>query len=266
MDRYRVEAGGGFSLDDFDPDDRGEFEDKTAAKSEIERLTKRLEELQELLWAEHRHRLLVVLQGIDASGKDGAIRHVFEGVNPAGVRVKGFKVPTEEEAAHDYLWRVHPHVPGNGEIAIFNRSYYEDVLVVRVRELVPKDVWSRRYAHIAAFEQMLVDEGTTILKFYLHISKEEQRKQLQERLDDPSKRWKFRKGDLEERKLWDRYMEAYQEALARTSTEAAPWYVVPANRRWYRDVVMGRVLVDTMEGFDMKYPEPEEDLSGIVVE
>ena len=219
-------------------EDTGEFRSKSEAKKETDLLNDRLQDLQELLWAEHRHRLLLVLQGMDASGKDSAVRHVFSGVNPAGVKVISFKAPTTEELAHDYLWRIHRHMPGNGEIAIFNRSHYEDVGVVRVKQLVPESVWRRRYEHINAFEKMLAEEGTTILKFFLHISKDEQRKQLQERVDDPTKRWKFNPGDLAERARWDDYMTAYGEAISTTSTPWAPWYVVPTNRRWYRDYVL----------------------------
>ncbi len=206
-----------------------------------------------------------MLQAMDTGGKDGAIRKVFEGVNPQGVHVANFKKPTEEELAHDYLWRVHSHTPGDGEIAVFNRSHYEDVLVVRVLELAPEEVWRPRYDHIVAFEQLLVDEGTTIVKFYLHISKEEQAERLQVRLDDPAKRWKFNTGDLEHRKLWDDYMAAFEEAIARTSTTQAPWYVVPANHKWYRDIVIARTLVATLRGLDLHYPPPEDDLDGVVI-
>jgi PPK2 family polyphosphate:nucleotide phosphotransferase len=210
--------------------------------------------------------VLVVLQALDTGGKDGVIRRVFDGVNPQGVRVASFKVPTEEELDHDYLWRVHKAVPGRGEMVIFNRSHYEDVLVVRVHNIVPPEVWKKRYEQINAFERHLAENGTTILKFYLHIDPEEQKERLQARLDDPTKRWKFRLGDLEERKLWNDYTEAYEEALSKTSTEHAPWYIVPANRKWYRDLVISSVLVETLKNLDMTYPEPEENLDGVVVE
>jgi PPK2 family polyphosphate:nucleotide phosphotransferase len=193
-------------------------------------------------------------------GKDGVIRSVFEGVNPQGVRVQCFKQPSEQEAAHDFLWRVHQHVPGNGEIAIFNRSHYESVLVTRVRELEPERIWRARYEHIAAFERMLVDEGTVIRKFFLHISKAEQRQRLQERIDDPTKRWKFRIGDLKDRELWRDYQDAYAEAIARTSTKNAPWYVVPANRNWYRDLVIAEVLVATLEAMHIELPRGDPKL------
>lgn len=233
---------------------------------EIAKLNAKLEELQEVLYAEGKHKILIVLQAMDTGGKDGAIRRVFDGVNPQGVRVAAFKVPTEEELAHDYLWRVHKVVPGKGEMVIFNRSHYEDVLVVRVHNIVPKEVWKARYEQINAFERHLAETGTTILKFYLHIDQDEQKERLQARLDDPAKQWKFRLGDLEERKLWPDYMKAYEDALGKTSTEHAPWYIVPANRKWYRDLVISSVLVDALKKLDMKYPEPEDDLSSVVIE
>lgn len=266
MERYRVKPGQRVNLADWDPQEKGDFDDKDAGRVEIEQLNKELEELQEVLYAENKHKLLIVLQAMDTGGKDGVIRHVFDGVNPQGVKVAAFKVPTPEELSHDFLWRIHKQTPGRGEIVIFNRSHYEDVLVVRVHNLVPREVWSRRYNHINAFERLLVDEGTTILKFYLHISKEEQAKRLQARLDEPHKRWKFSRPDLDERKLWPEYMKAYEDLLSKTSTEWAPWYVVPANRKWYRNWVISQVVVATLRGFAMRYPEPEEDLDGIVIE
>jgi PPK2 family polyphosphate:nucleotide phosphotransferase len=267
MDQYRIKPGTKVELSRFDPADRSAFEgDKDAARYELKGLNQRLEELQELLYAEGRHKILIVLQAMDSGGKDGTIRHVFDGTNPQGVKVASFKKPTDQERAHDYLWRVHRHTPGSGEIVIFNRSHYEDVLVVRVHNLVPPEVWSRRYDHINAFEQMLVDEGTTIVKFYLHISKEEQKERLQARLDEPHKQWKFAKGDLAERQRWDEYRGAFEAALSKTSTGSAPWYVIPADRKWYRNLVVSRILVDTLEKLDMRYPEPEEDLEGIVIE
>jgi PPK2 family polyphosphate:nucleotide phosphotransferase len=252
-------------LADLDPADTGGM-DKATAKAETKTLNRRLESQQELLYAEGKHKVLIVLQAMDAAGKDGTIRHVFDRVNPQGVKVASFKKPTSKELAHDYLWRVHEHTPATGGITIFNRSHYEDVLIVRVLGLVPEDRWQRRYAHIRAFEQLLADEGTTILKFYLHISKEEQRARLQARLDDPSKHWKFDVGDLDQRKLWDDYMTAYETAMSETSTDGAPWFVIPAEHKWYRNLVISRILVDTFEGLNMAFPEQTEDLSGIVVE
>lgn len=266
MQRYRVEPGTTVDLTLIDPSDDSGFEgDKHDGRRATKHLNKRLEELQELLYAEGSRRLLVVLQATDTGGKDGTIRHVFDGTNPQGVKVASFKKPTPKELAHDYLWRVHAHTPGDGEITIFNRSHYEDVLVVRVHDLVPEAVWGKRYDQINNFERMLAEEGTTILKFFLHISKEEQKERLQARLDDPTKHWKFARGDLAERKSWDSYQQAFEAMLAKTSTPWAPWYVVPANRKWYRNLVISSILVDTLEGFEMSYPDPEEDLENIVI-
>jgi len=219
MDRYRVKPGQKVKLKDFDPNDKGEWQGrKDEGKAELLKLNGELSELQELLYAGQEHRLLVVIQAMDTGGKDGTIRAVFEGVNPQGVRVANFKVPTTTELAHDYLWRVHAQAPGKGELVIFNRSHYEDVLVVRVHELVPEKVWKKRYSQIVEFERMLAEEGTTILKFYLHIDQEEQKKRLIERIDDPKKQWKFNPADLGERKLWDKYMDAFEEMLEKTSS------------------------------------------------
>ena len=260
MDRYRVLPGNSVKLSDWDPNDMSAFPvEKKEGRERLEELNQKLEELQELLFAEDKHKVLIVLQAMDTGGKDGTIRHVFEGVNPQGVRVASFKKPSAEELDHDYLWRVHEQVPGKGEIVIFNRSHYEDVLVVRVHNLVPKEVWSHRYDHINQFERMLVDEGTTIMKFYLNITLVEQKERFQARLDEPNKRWKFNPQDLEERKLWPQYMDAYEEVLERTSTPWAPWYIVPANRKWYRNLVVGTVIIETLMGLDMRYPEPDFD-------
>ena len=229
-------------------------------------LNRELEELQELLYAESKNKVLIILQGMDTAGKDGTIRHVFDGVNPQGVRVACFKVPTRVELDHDYLWRIHNRTPGNGEIVIFNRSHYEDVLVVRVHSLVSEDVWQKRFEHINCFEKFLTDEGTTILKFFLWIDLDEQKQRLQARLDNPHKQWKFKTGDLKERKRWDEYIQAYEDILSKTSTEWAPWYIIPANRKWYRNLVIGEILIQKLKDMKMSYPKPEEDLSGVVVE
>jgi PPK2 family polyphosphate:nucleotide phosphotransferase len=229
-------------------------------------LATQLEELQDLLYAERKHGLLVVLQGMDTAGKDGTIRHVFSVVNLLGVHVASFKVPTEEELSRDFLWRVHRLVPGKGEIAIFNRSHYEDVLVVRVHKWITDAECKRRYEHINRFERLLADTGTVVVKFFLHISKDEQKQRLQERLDDPDKQWKFNIGDLAERKLWRDYQEAYANALEATSTDWAPWYVVPANSKMNRNLLISSVLSDTLTGLKMKYPPPKEKLDGIVIE
>jgi PPK2 family polyphosphate:nucleotide phosphotransferase len=266
MERYRITPGSTVRLADHDPDDTSAFaEGKAAAKARAKDTTKHLEELQELLFAEGRRRVLVVLQAMDTGGKDGVIRHVFDGVNPAGVTVASFKKPTAPELAHDYLWRVHSRVPGNGEITIFNRSQYEDVLVVRVHSLVPEAVWGKRYDQINAFEETLAAEGTTIVKFYLHISKEEQAERLRARVADPTKQWKFNPADLAERDHWDDYVAAYEAVLSRTSTPWAPWYVVPANAKWYRDLVIGTVLIETLAGLGMQYPAPPPGLDAVVI-
>jgi PPK2 family polyphosphate:nucleotide phosphotransferase len=217
----------------------------------------RLADLQDRLWAEDRHAVLVVLQGMDAAGKDGTIRNVMGAFNPQGCSVSAFKVPTPIELAHDYLWRVHQRVPARGEIGVFNRSHYEDVLVVRVESLVPKTIWSRRYAQINDFERTLASAGTTIVKFFLHIDRDEQRQRFEARLADETKRWKFKLGDLEVRQRWDDYMAAYEEALSRCSTDVAPWYVIPANKKWFRNLAVAEILADTLEGLDPQYPEPE---------
>ena len=266
MDKYRVKPGSKVAMKDWDPNDTSEFKgNKEKGLAENLKLNVRLEELQGLLYAEHKHKLLVVLQGMDTAGKDGGISKVFDGVNPQGVRVASFKVPTTEELDHDYLWRVHKVVPGKGEMVIFNRSHYEDVLVVRVHKMVSPALCKERFKQIADFEKLLADNGTTILKFYLNIDLEEQKKRLQERLDDPTKNWKFNPGDLEERKLWPEYMKAYEEAIEKTSTERAPWYIVPANRKWYRDLVISTILVETLDKLGMKYPAPAEGLKDIVI-
>lgn len=264
--RHRVDPDAAVTLAEIDTRDTSAFDGgKKAGKSLHDDLNARLEVLQEQLYAQGRHRLLIVLQATDTGGKDSTIRRVFEGVNPQGVDVASFKKPTATELAHDYLWRVHPHVPANGRITIFNRSHYEDVLVVRVHGLVPEDRWSKRYGHIRDFEQMLVDEGTTILKFFLHISKEEQRERLQARLDNPDKHWKFSLGDLDERELWDDYQTAFEAMLEETSTEFAPWYVVPSDRKWYRDLVISSTIIETLERIGVDWPEPVDDLTGVVI-
>src|SRR3989304_1482815 len=264
MKQYLVKPGNRVNLDGWDPSDSSAFDgDKRAAQKKLKKLNDELINLQELLYAEHKHKVLIVLQGIDTSGKDGAIEHVFHGVNPQGVRVASFKVPTPEEMDHDYLWRVHKQTPGKGEIVIFNRSHYEDVLVVRVHELVPEMVWKKRYEQIREFERQLVQEGTIILKFFLHIDLEEQKERLQARLDDPTKIWKFNSADIKERARWDEYIDAYEDAINKTSTAEAPWYIVPANKKWYRNLVIANVLVYTLKKLDMEYPLPAEDLSGI---
>jgi len=260
MKKQRTETAQKIHLAKIDANATPDFDGgKREGGEELQRLNKKLEALQELLYAEHKHRVLVVLQAMDTGGKDGVIRHVFEGVNPQGVRVASFKVPTAEELDHDYLWRVHKQVPGKGEIVIFNRSHYEDVLVVRVHELVPEEVWARRFDQINHFERMLAEEGVTILKFYLHIDQEEQKARLEARRDDPQKRWKFKPGDLKERALWDHYMQAYEAVLEKTHTSWAPWHVVPANKKWYRNLVIARIIIEALEKLNMAFPEADFD-------
>jgi PPK2 family polyphosphate:nucleotide phosphotransferase len=234
--------------------------EKAAAETELAKQLSRLAELQDRFWAESKRAVLVVLQGIDSAGKDGTINKVMEAFNPQGCPVTSFKVPSTEELAHDYLWRVHRSVPRKGEIGIFNRSHYEDVLVVRVHDLVPKAVWSKRYDQINAFEQHLTATGTTIVKFFLSIDKDEQRKRFQARYDDPTKRWKFAMGDLEERKRWDDYQAAFEDALSRTSTAAAPWYVIPANRKWFRNLAVATILASTIADLKPQYPPVAADV------
>ena len=263
---FLVTPGTEASLASRDPRSKQGFEGgKSEGKEALKPLNAILAELQTRLWAESKQKLLIVLQAMDTGGKDGTIRSVFEGVNPQGVRVWGFGVPTDRELAHDYLWRIHQRTPENGGITIFNRSHYEDVLVVRVKGLVPEEGWRKRFGHIVDFEQLLADEGTTVVKLFLHISKEEQKERLEARLQEPDKRWKFNVDDLEDRKLWEDFALAYEEALSRTSTEHAPWYVVPADRKWYRDLVVASILIQTLETMDPRYP-PEPDLEGVVVE
>ncbi|MBK5222680.1 MAG: polyphosphate kinase 2 family protein [Acidimicrobiia bacterium] len=238
---------------------------KSAAQDANGTISARLGELQERLHATKAAKVLVVLQGMDTSGKDSTTRRVFGDGSPLGIRAVPFGRPTEVERAHDFLWRVHAAAPADGEIVVFNRSHYEDVLVVRIDELVPAERWERRFDHLVDFERMLVDEGTVVRKFFLHISRDEQHQRLQDRLDDPTKHWKFESGDLDARARWDNYQRAYEEAIARTSTDVAPWYVVPADQKWFRDLVVGSVVLEALEALDMRWPEPPEGLEHIVI-
>ena len=263
---HRVKPGSQVDLRALDPRDTSASpggKDDTLAATET--LAERLAELQDLLWATRQERVLVVLQGIDTAGKGGTIKKVLGAVNPAGLRVTSFKAPTSTELERDYLWRVHDKVPANGEIGVFDRSHYEDVLIVRVEGLVPEDRWRRRYDHINAFERLLVDEGTTVVKLFLNISKDEQRERLQARIDEPAKRWKFHRDDLDVRARWDDYQEAFAEMLERTSTKHAPWRVIPADNKWYRNWAVAAILVETLEGLRLSWPEPEGDLSQVVI-
>jgi PPK2 family polyphosphate:nucleotide phosphotransferase len=265
--RYLLKPGTKVDLGKWNPSATDEFKGgKEEAAPILQNLIKELDALQEKLYAEQKQRILVVLQAMDTGGKDGVVRHVFGGVNPQGVRVSSFKIPTPPELAHDYLWRVHAQTPGKGEIVIFNRSHYEDVLVVRVHNIIPEDVWSRRFNQINAFEKTLVEEGTTILKFFLHISQAEQKQRLLDRLKDDTKQWKFNPGDLKERALWKDYMQAYEDVLNKTSTEYAPWYLIPADKKWYRDLVITSILVDTLKQLKIDYPRPDFDAAAMIKE
>jgi PPK2 family polyphosphate:nucleotide phosphotransferase len=251
-------------LRDYEPGHTGGMS-REEALAAVAPLRLRLNELQDLLYADRRFAFLVVLQGIDAAGKDGTVRSVFQEVGPIGCSVVSFGVPSEEESAHDYLWRVHQQAPERGKLVIFNRSHYESVLIERVHGLVAKETWKRRYDEINAFEHLLAAEGTMVVKFFLHISKDEQRERLQERVDNPKKRWKFRPGDLDERKLWDQYQEAFGDMLTECNTKHAPWHVVPADHKWYRDVVVARTVIAKLEELDLSYPEPAEGVVGTKV-
>jgi PPK2 family polyphosphate:nucleotide phosphotransferase len=262
---YRVAPGQTVTLEDWDPDETGSISNKAEGERLLKIDRKRIIALQERLFAEAGQSLLIILQATDTGGKDGTIKHVFRGVNLHGCQVRSFKVPNDVERKHDFLWRYHQHTPRHGYITIFNRSHYEDVLVVRVKKLVEEAVWSERYEQINDFERMLAANGTRILKFYLHISKDEQKERLQARLDDPEKHWKFSVGDLAERERWDAYQQAFQDAIGHCSTEHAPWYVVPANRKWYRNTVIARIIADTMEAMNPQFPDPEPGLESITV-
>jgi PPK2 family polyphosphate:nucleotide phosphotransferase len=253
---YRIRPGKPVRLADIDPDYTGEHPDEDAARAKLARDLERLAEFQDKLYAEHRRAVLIVLQGMDTAGKDGTIKHVMSGVNPSGLEVAPFKVPTQEEADHDFLWRAHRFAPRRGHITIFNRSHYEDVLVPYVHRTVPRHVVRQRYDQINAFERILIENDTLVLKFFLHISKDEQHERLHERLKDPTKQWKFSEGDVKERTLWPRYMKAYERLLTDCSTLHAPWYIVPANHKWYRNLVVAEVLADMGEALGCAYPKP----------
>lgn len=264
-DRYGVRPGATVDLAAIDPNETGEFKSLKEASKSLKKLRKKLRKYQDRFYAWNQKSLLIVLQAMDTAGKDGTIKHVMRGVNPQGVTVTSFKVPTPEEYAHDYLWRIHKAVPKKGMIGIFNRSHYEDVLVVRVHNYVPQNVWSRRYEQINSFEQHLSENDVIILKFYLHISLDEQARRLQARLDNPDKRWKFSKGDLKERKLWNDYMAAYTDAMQKCSTQHAPWYIIPSNNKWYRNYVVAQVIAETLQNINPQYPDPEEGLEDIII-
>jgi PPK2 family polyphosphate:nucleotide phosphotransferase len=260
---FRADPGAKVKLKKIDPASTGKNQLSDDAKVEIDAYREKLFHQQILLYAEHRHSILVVLQGLDAAGKDGTIRHVFTALNPQGTRVVSFKQPTPDEAAHDFLWRIHPHAPGKGEIAIFNRSHYEDVLVTRVHKLIDKETWTTRYDRIREFEALLVESGTTILKFFLHISKEEQLRRFAQRLDDPDRNWKISDSDYTERALWDDYVDAFEDAIRATSTHDAPWYIIPSDHKWFRNLAVSQIMADTMEELKLAFPKPTVDLAEI---
>jgi PPK2 family polyphosphate:nucleotide phosphotransferase len=265
FERYRVLPGEEIDLSDLDPADTAAYE-QHEAEEELAGLVEQIAELQDRLYAEEERSVLVVLQGIDAAGKDSTVKHVFSGTNPQGVRVYSFKEPSNEEAAHDFLWRYHQHTPGRGMIHVFNRSHYEDVLVVRVKQLVEEELWRSRYESINDFERVLAREGTTIVKFFLHISKDAQLERFRERLEREDKHYKFSANDVRERRHWDDYQEAYQDALRATSTEWAPWYAIPSDHKWFRKLAVARIVASTLHQLDPKWPEPEEDLERFAAE
>ncbi len=263
---YRAKPGQKHNLAKVSTDDTGYFKAKEDAADETERNLKRLAKLQEVLYAQEKHSVLIVLQAMDTGGKDGAIEHVFKSVNPQGCTVTSFKVPTSLELRHDFLWRIHQAVPPRGMIGIFNRSHYESLLVERVHQLVPEKVWSKRFDRINEFEKLLCNEGTTVIKFFLHISKQEQKRRLQARLDDKKRHWKFNIGDLAERKLWDEYQEAYEDVLRKCSPEDAPWYIVPSDHKWFRNWVLSDTIVRTLEKLRMDFPPPAEGLDTVKID
>ncbi|MHA6534088.1 PPK2 family polyphosphate kinase [Paenibacillus sp. BAC0078] len=265
--RYMIKDTSETVLKKLDPDDSGDFESKEEAEAKMVKLKERLAELQDILFAQKKHSLLVILQGMDSSGKDGTVKHIFSGINPQGFMVTSFKKPSLEEEAHDFLWRVHMKTPPKGYIAAFNRSHYEDVLVPRVHGSLEKEELKRRFRYIREFEEMLAEEGTTIVKLFLHISKKKQLEKIQERLQDPTKHWKFDASDLQEREYWDDYQAAYEDVFQETSIENAPWYWIPANHRWYRNYLALAIVVKTLEGLDLSYPKldtPTPDISKLI--
>jgi PPK2 family polyphosphate:nucleotide phosphotransferase len=261
--KFVVEPGSKLRLAKIDPSSSGEHKSHKTAIAETAKEVERMDRLQYLLYADATQSLLVVLQALDAAGKDGVIRHLFTGMNPEGTSVFGFKQPNQAELAHDFLWRAHNHAPGRGEVVIYNRSHYEDVLVVRVHKLVPRSVWSKRYELINDFEKMLVGNRTRILKFYLHISPDEQLARFKQRLDDPGRHWKISESDYSERELWPQYVEAYEDAIERTSTKRAPWYVIPSNDKWFRNLAISQIIADTMDDMGLKLPPSRVNISDI---
>lgn len=268
LERYLVKPGAKVDLRKIDADDRHLFDDggKEESLEAFDKLQDELKLLQTVLYAQNKHRILVVMQAMDTGGKDGCIKHVFSRIDPQGIHVRSFKKPSEEELARDFLWRVHDKVPRNGQLVIFNRSHYEDIIAVKVKKLFPEKIWKQRFGHVTDFERMLAEEGTTVVKIYLHISRDEQKRRLDSRLVNPTKHWKFNPDDLKDRALWPDFMDTYEEVLSKTSTEHAPWYVVPANRKWYRNLVVARIMVDTLKQLDMKFPETTWNPGDMIVE
>ncbi|MCG6942478.1 MAG: polyphosphate kinase 2 family protein [Thiohalocapsa sp.] len=261
--RFRVEPGSKVKLADIDAGFKDRHEDRESAQSELEQNSRRLAELQYLMYAEDQRSLLIVLQAMDAGGKDGVVNHVISAMNPQGCAVHAFKAPSAEELAHDYLWRIHRVTPAKGQVTIFNRSHYEDVLVVRVHDLVPKKVWSKRYDEINDFEQFLTENGTHVVKFFLHIDAEEQLARFKQRLDDPGRHWKISESDYSERAYWDQYQAAFEDVLEKCSTEHAPWYVIPANHKWFRNLAVSQILVETLDSLGMKMPPARVDIAAM---
>ena len=268
LEKYLVKPGRKVDLGKIDSDEKVLFEDggKDESWAAFDVLQEELKELQKLLYAQNKHRVLVVMQAMDTGGKDGCIKNVFSRIDPQGIHVRSFKKPTEEELARDFLWRVHDRVPRNGQLVIFNRSHYEDIIAVKVKKIFPEKVWKQRFRHVVEFERMLAEEGTTIVKIYLHISKDEQKARLDSRLENPDKHWKFNPDDLKDRALWPDFMKTYEDLMEKTSTEHAPWYIIPANRKWYRNLVVARIMVDTLKKLKMDFPPIDWDPSTMVVE
>lgn len=268
LERYWVKPGSKVDLEKIRPDEKVLYEGagKTDFLPQFHQLQQELQEMQKMLYAQGKHRILVVMQAMDTGGKDGCIKHVFSHIDPQGIHVRSFKKPTAEELAYDFLWRVHSKVPPNGQMVIFNRSHYEDIIAVRVKKLFPDAVWKRRQKHVVDFERMLAEEGTTIVKIFLHISREEQKERLEARLADPHKHWKFNPDDLADRRLWGDFMKAYEDVIEATSTDHAPWYIVPADRKWYRNLCVARIMVDTLQSLDMKLPKVDWDPGDVVIE
>jgi PPK2 family polyphosphate:nucleotide phosphotransferase len=263
---FAVKPGHKVRLDQYDPGETLGWKKDHKMKASLEKALRRIDSLQYVLYAEHKRAVLIVLQGLDAAGKDGTIRHVMSGVNPQGCHVTSFKVPTPEEAAHDFLWRVHKAIPGFGDLGIFNRSHYEDVLVARVHNFVPQKVWSRRYEEINRFETILHENNVTTLKFCLHISKDEQKKRLLERVDDPNKQWKLSQADFNERLFWDSYQKAYEDALTKCTTPRAPWYIIPADKKWFRNLAVSHIIAETLEEMHPQFPEPSIDVKKLKIQ